>query len=193
LRRNNMLKSVALLAVLCIVFCSCVANSQEKKAGVLEFKMKGIDGKEVDLSKYKGKVVMFVNVASKCGYTPQYKGLQGLYEKYADKGLVIIGVPANEFGKQEPGTDEEIAEFCSSTYNVKFPMLSKVVVKGKGQVPLYTYLTSKDTNPQFAGDIKWNFTKFLVSRKGEIVNRFEPKVAPESEEIRAAIEAELAK
>lgn len=160
---------------------------------VLSFKMKGIDGKEVDLAKYKGKVVLFVNVASKCGLTPQYKGLQGLYEKYQDKGFVIIGVPANEFGGQEPGTDAEIAQFCSTKYNVSFPMLSKVVVKGKGQAPLYQHLTSKETNPKFGGDLKWNFTKFLVSRDGEIVNRFEPSVSPDSAVMKTAIEAELAK
>ena len=132
-------------------------------------------------------------MASKCGYTPQYKGLQALYEKYKDKGLVIIGVPANEFGHQEPGTDAEIAKFCESKYNVKFPMLSKVVVKGEGQVPLYKYLTSKETNPKFGGEIKWNFTKFLISRGGAIVTRFEPAVSPESDQMKQAIEAELAK
>lgn len=142
---------------------------------------------------YQGKVVLFVNVASKCGYTPQYKGLQSLYEKYQDQGLVIIGVPANEFGGQEPGSDEEIAKFCESKYNVKFPMLSKVVVKGEGQVPLYKFLTSKETNPKFGGAIKWNFTKFLVGRSGEIAARFEPAVSPESDQVKQALEAELAK
>ena len=193
-----MRKSITLCAILALLGLSfSVAYSQNKGGAkvpdVLNFKMKGIDGKEVDLSQYKGKVVMFVNVASQCGYTPQYKGLQALYEKYQDQGMVIIGVPANEFGKQEPGTDAEIAEFCSAKYNVKFPMLSKVVVKGKGQVPLYKYLTSKETNPRFGGDIKWNFTKFLVGRDGDIVARFEPKVTPESAEIRTAIESALAK
>ena len=135
-----MLRFVALFTALAVVgLTSFVAHSQDKtadgKAAVLNFKMKTIDGKETDLSQYKGKVVLFVNVASKCGLTPQYKGLQALYAKYKDKGLVIIGVPANEFGGQEPGTDEEIAKFCSSKYDVTFPMLSKVVVKGEGQVP----------------------------------------------------------
>jgi len=160
---------------------------------VLNFKMKGIDGKQVDLSKYQGKVVLFVNVASKCGYTPQYKGLEKLHEKYADQGLVIIGVPANQFGSQEPGTDAQIAKFCKTKYDVKFPMLSKVVVKGEGITPLYEYLTSKKTDPKFGGAIKWNFTKFLVGRNGEVVGRFEPKVKPESEEMTGAIEAELKK
>jgi glutathione peroxidase len=155
--------------------------------------MKGIDGKEVDLSKYQGKVVMFVNVASECGLTPQYKALQAVYSKYSRDGLVIVGVPANEFGKQEPGTDAEIAKFCSTKYKVTFPMLSKVVVKGEGITPLYQYLTSKETDPKFAGEIQWNFTKFLISRKGEIVNRFEPRVRPDSKEVISAIEEELKK
>jgi glutathione peroxidase len=160
---------------------------------VLNFKMKGIDGKEVDLSKYQGKVVMFVNVASKCGLTPQYKALQEVYDKYSKDGLVIVGVPANEFGKQEPGTDLEISKFCTDKYNVTFPMLSKVVVKGKGITPLYEHLTSKTTDPKFSGEIKWNFTKFLISRNGEIVNRFEPRVKPDAKEVTSAIEAELKK
>lgn len=193
-----MLKLVALFTALAIMgITASVTHSQEKtgdgKAAVLNFKMKTIDGKDTDLSQYKGKVVMVVNVASKCGLTPQYKGLQALYAKYKDKGLVIIGVPANEFGGQEPGTDEEIAKFCSSKYDVTFPMLSKVVVKGKGICPLYAFLTSKATNPSFGGEIQWNFTKFLVSRQGEVVNRFEPRVSPDSKEIVGAIEAELAK
>ncbi len=162
-------------------------------SGPLGFTMKGIDGKDVDLGQYKGKVVLFVNVASKCGYTKQYTGLQALYKKHEADGLVIIGVPANEFGSQEPGTDEEIQKFCSSKYSVTFPMLSKVVVKGDGICPLYKFLTSKDSNGKFAGDIKWNFEKFLVNRKGEVVGRYESKVAPESETLAKAIDAELAK
>ena len=168
-------------------------KGDRKVPAVLNFKMKGLDGKEVDLAQYQGKVVLFVNVASECGYTPQYKGLQALHDKYAKDGLVVVGVPANEFGAQEPGTDEEIARFCATTYNVKFPMLSKVVVKGKDICPLYRYLTSKDTDPKFAGEIGWNFTKFVISRDGTIVNRFEPDVEPQSGEMIKAIEAELKK
>jgi glutathione peroxidase len=168
-------------------------KGDKKVPAVLNFKMKALDGQETDLSQYQGKVVLFVNVASQCGYTPQYKGLQELYDKYAKDGLVILGVPANEFGTQEPGTDQEIAKFCSTNYNVKFPMLSKVVVKGAGICPLYKYLTSKETDPKFGGDIKWNFTKFLIARDGTIVNRFEPAVKPESQEMTKAIEAELKK
>jgi glutathione peroxidase len=155
--------------------------------------MKGLDGKDVDLAKYQGKVVLVVNVASKCGFTPQYKGLQSLHDRYASEGLVVLGVPANNFGKQEPGTDDEIAKFCDSKYSVKFDMLAKVSVKGDDECALYKYLTSKETDPKFGGDIKWNFTKFLINRKGEVVGRFDPKVDPVSEEIMKAIEAELEK
>jgi glutathione peroxidase len=132
-------------------------------------------------------------VASQCGYTPQYEALEKLHEKYGSGGLVVLGVPANDFGKQEPGADEEIAKFCSSKYNVKFDMLAKVPVKGEGKCDLYKYLTSKQTDPKFAGEIKWNFTKFLIGRNGEIVARFESKVKPESPEVTKAIETELAK
>jgi glutathione peroxidase len=136
---------------------------------------------------------LFVNVASECGYTKQYKGLQELHEKYGKQGLAIIGVPANEFGGQEPGTDKEIAQFCDSKFGVKFDMLSKVVVKGEGQCPLYKHLTSKETDPKFAGDVKWNFEKFLISRTGEIVGRYRSAVEPMSDELTNAIETELAK
>jgi glutathione peroxidase len=182
------------LAVLAMVPALVGAADEKKKvAPVLNFKMKGIDGKEVDLSKYQGKVILFVNVASQCGLTPQYKPLQKLHEKYSGDGLVIIGVPANEFGMQEPGTDKEIAKFCETKYKVTFPMLSKVVVKGEGIAPLYDFLTSKKTNPKFGGEIQWNFTKFLISREGEIVKRFEPRVRPDAKEVISAIEDELKK
>lgn len=171
-----------------------VAEEKEKNvAPVLDFTMKSIDGKPVDLSKYQGKVVLIVNVASQCGLTPQYKGLQGLHEKYSDKGLAILGFPANEFGKQEPGTDAEIAEFCSANYGVDFDMFSKVVVKGDGQCDLYKFLTSPETNPGFDGDITWNFEKFLIGKDGKVVKRFPPRVAPQNAEVVSAIEAELAK
>jgi glutathione peroxidase len=160
---------------------------------VLKFKMTSLDGKEVNLADYQGKVVLFVNVASKCGYTPQYKGLEALHEKYAKDGLVIIGVPSNDFGGQEPGTNQQIAEFCSATYGVKFPMMSKVPVKGADQTPLYKFLTSKETNPNSAGPIKWNFTKFLIGKDGQIVARFESAVKPDSENMTKAIETELKK
>jgi glutathione peroxidase len=166
----------------------------KKVADVLSFKMKSLDEQgDIDLSKFQGKVVLIVNVASRCGYTPQYKGLEALHDKYAKEGLVVFGVPANEFGGQEPGTNPEIAKFCQTKYGVKFPMAAKVVVKGEGICPLYKYLTSKETNPTSGGDIKWNFTKFLIGRDGKIVSRFEPGVKPESETVTGAIETELKK
>jgi glutathione peroxidase len=175
------------------LLASTVAADSKEIPPVLNFTMKSIDGKDVKLSQFQGKVVMFVNVASKCGLTPQYQALQALHDRYADKGLVIIGVPANDFGRQEPGSDSEIAEFCTSKYGVKFPMMSKVSVKGAGQCDLYRFLTSKETNPKFAGEITWNFEKFLISRKGEVVQRFSPRTRPDDPAVIKAIEDELAK
>jgi glutathione peroxidase len=187
---------VCLLAGL-LAFAPAMARADSKGdskvASVLDHKMKGIDGKDVDLSQYKGKVVMIVNVASKCGLTPQYSQLELTYEKYKDKGFVIIGVPANEFGHQEPGTDQEIVAFCTSKYSVSFPMLSKVVVKGPGITPLYQQLTKEEKNPKFNGDIAWNFTKFLVGRDGEVAARFEPRTKPDAPEVEKAIVSELSK
>jgi glutathione peroxidase len=160
---------------------------------IYDFTMKSIDGQPVSLKSYGGKVVLLVNVASKCGFTPQYAGLEALYEKYKDRGLVIVGVPANNFAAQEPGTNEEIKQFCSNKYNVTFPMMSKVSVKGDDTTPLYVFLTDKTENPKVGGDIKWNFTKFLFDRNGNPVARFEPAVTPDSPEVQAAVEAALAK
>lgn len=183
---------LATLATAAVAAFGFAADKKEEKVkSPLDFKLKDIDGKEVDLSQYKGKVVLLVNVASKCGYTPQYDGLQKLYSAHEKEGLVVIGVPANEFGKQEPGSDADIKEFCTTKYKVSFPMMSKVVVKGDGITPLYAYLTGKDTNPKYAGDIKWNFEKFLISKKGEVVGRFESKVKPDSDELAKAIKTEL--
>src|SRR6266481_6308125 len=134
----------------------------------LDFTMKSIDGRPVDLSKYQGRVVLMVNVASECGFTPQYEGLEDLHKKYAAKGLSILGFPANEFGAQEPGTNKEIAQFCKQNYSVEFDMFSKIIVKGAGQAPLYKYLT---THPKFRGDVAWNFEKFLIGRNGEVIGR----------------------
>ncbi len=172
-----------------------VPASPDKKdvAAALNFTMKDIDGKDVALSKYQGKVVLIVNVASECGLTPQYADLQALHDKYAEQGLVILGFPANEFNQQEPGSNEDIKTFCTTKYNVKFPMFAKVVVKGEGQCDLYKFLTSSETNPKFAGEIQWNFTKFLLARDGSVVNRFEPKIKPSADEVIKAIETELAK
>lgn len=176
-----------------IITAAQAAEKGGKVPAALNFKMKSLTGKEVDLSKYRGKVVLIVNVASQCGLTPQYEGLEELHEKYAGQGLAVLGFPANEFGKQEPGEDSEIAEFCQQNYGVKFDMFSKVVVKGEGQCPLYKFLTSKESDPKFPGDITWNFEKFLINRDGEIVDRFAPKVKPDSQEVVSAIENELAK
>lgn len=184
--------SIAVVATLTFAVRGDDKKGATKVGPALNFKMKTIDGKEVELSKYQGKVVLFVNVASQCGLTPQYEGLQKLYTKYEKDGLVIIGVPANEFNGQEPGTDAEISKFCTTEYGVKFPMLSKVVVKGDGIAPLYKYLT-QEAGEKFKGDIKWNFEKFLVNRQGEVVARFAPTVTPQDAKITAAIEAELQK
>jgi glutathione peroxidase len=187
------LMAAGLLVVPAIVSAQEKDKGEKKVPAALNFKMKSLDGKDVDLSKYQGKVVMFVNVATYCGNTPQYKQLQELHDKYSKDGLVIVGVPANEFGGQEPGTDAEIAKFCDSKYNVKFDMMSKCVVKGDGICPLYKYLTSKDTDPKFGGDVTWNFEKFVVGRNGEVAARFKPKVKPDAEEVVKAIEEELKK
>ena len=150
-----------------------------------EFTMKTIDGKPMSLAAYKGKVVLAVNVASQCGYTPQYAGLEALYKKYKGKGLVIAGFPANNFGGQEPGTDDEIKTFCDRTYKVTFPIFSKISVKGADQAPLYQYLTQK------GGEVKWNFAKFLVGKDGRVIKKFDSGVEPSSEELAKAIEAVL--
>ena len=155
-------------------------------SNVHEFTLNSIDGKPAPLSAYQGKVVLIVNVASRCGFTPQYAGLEALYEKYKDRGFVILGFPANNFGGQEPGTNEEIKTFCSTKYNVTFPMYSKISVKGDDKAPLYQFLT--DTT---GSEIQWNFTKFLVDKDGKVVARFESKVTPESPDVAAAIEKAL--
>ncbi len=162
------------------------------ETSVYEFTMRNIDGENVKLDTYKGKVLLIVNVASKCGYTPQYEGLEALYQKNKDSGLVILGFPANNFMSQEPGTEAEIKEFCSTKYKVTFPMFAKISVKGEDQHPLYTYLTNKRSNPEFAGDISWNFNKFLVDRQGKVVARFGSKDTPEGEAITAAVAKYLA-
>ena len=173
-------------------FVACASLFAQSKT-IYDFTIKSIDGQPVPLSSYSGKVVLVVNVASKCGFTPQYAGLEAVYEKYKDRGLVIVGIPANNFAQQEPGTNDEIKKFCSNKYNVTFPMMSKVSVKGDDKAPLYTFLTDKASDPQFGGDIKWNFTKFLFDRSGNIVARFEPATTPDSPQVIAAIEAALAK
>lgn len=188
-----MIRSIVAAFVAAAFSVSAVAEEKGAKvSGPLSYTLKDIKGNPTELSKFKGKVVLFVNVASKCGLTPQYEGLQALYTKYEKEGLVIIGVPANEFGKQEPGTNEEIETFCKG-YKVSFPMMAKVVVKGDGIDPLYKFLTEKETNPKFAGPITWNFEKFLIGRDGQVVGRFAPRTTPEDPKLAAAIETELKK
>jgi len=175
------------------------ATAEDAKAGdapakgPLNVTMKTLDGEDANLAKkYKDKVVLLVNVASQCGLTPQYEQLEALHEKYAKLGLAVVGVPCNQFGEQEPGTAEEIAEFCEANYAVEFDLLAKVDVNGKDAAPLYKYLTSKETNEKFPGKITWNFEKFLFNRGGQPVARFAPKVKPDAPEVVEAIEAELA-
>jgi glutathione peroxidase len=160
-------------------------------AGIYDFTLNSIDGKPAPLAAYKGKVVMLVNVASRCGYTPQYAGLEALYRKYKDRGLVVLGFPANNFGGQEPGTNEEIKTFCKSKYDVTFPIYSKVSVKGEDKTPLYTFLTDKSVNPTTGGEVKWNFTKFLAGKDGKVIGRFDSGVDPNSPELITAIEKAL--
>ena len=156
-----------------------------------DFSAKTIDGKTRNLSEYRGKIALIVNVASECGLTPQYRGLEELHEKYGARGLAVLGFPANEFGAQEPGSSEQIQSFCTTKYGVKFDMFEKVKVKGAGIDPLFAFLTSAETNPGLSGDIKWNFNKFLVGKNGELLARFEPQVEPTSAEVTAAIEKAL--
>jgi glutathione peroxidase len=158
---------------------------------VYDFKMKNIDGSEVKLDAYKGKVVMIVNTASKCGYTPQYESLQAVYDKYKDQNFVILGFPANNFMGQEPGTDTEIKEFCTLKYKVTFPMFSKISVKGADQHPLYTYLTNEKSNPGFSGEIGWNFEKFLLDKNGKTIARWKSNVKPDDSQVIEAIEKAL--
>jgi glutathione peroxidase len=179
------MKTIALLASLI-----AMTTLATPAASLYDIKLKDIDGKDTSLSAYKGKVVLIVNVASKCGYTKQYAGLEATYLKYKDQGLVVLGFPCNQFGGQEPGTNEEIKQFCSSKFNVTFPMFDKIEVNGANRHPLYVALAGKDS--PFPGDIKWNFNKFLIGKNGKILERFDSKVTPESEELTKAVEAALA-
>ncbi|MBA3315246.1 MAG: glutathione peroxidase [Planctomycetaceae bacterium] len=168
-------------------------KGEKKESPVLGQKMETLSGEKADLSKYEGKVLLIVNVASKCGATPQYEPLEGTYEKYKDDGLVVLGFPCNQFGSQEPGTSEEIAEFCKENYGVTFPMFSKIDVNGDKAAPLFKYLTSKEAVGEDAGPVKWNFEKFLIGRDGKVVERFRTPVRPDDPKVVAAIERELAK
>jgi glutathione peroxidase len=190
--KNSVEEIMSKLAI--AVACSTLFLAASLFAGdktVFDYTLKTIDGQPAPLAAYKGKVVLLVNVASRCGFTPQYTALESIYEKYKDRGFVIVGIPANNFGSQEPGTNEEIKTFCSSKYNVTFPMMSKVSVKGDDKTPLYQFLTSSSGNPKTGGEIQWNFTKFLIGPDGQVLARFEPKVTPDSPEVTSAIEKAL--
>ena len=184
-RTLHIMNRVRLLATVFIatMTTALAANS------VQDIALKDIDGKDSSLKQFNGKVILVVNVASKCGLTPQYKGLEALYRKYKDQGLVIVGFPCNDFGAQEPGTPDEIKEFCSTKYDVTFPLMGKLHVKGPEQHPLYATLTGKDA--KFPGDIEWNFGKFLIARDGTVIQRFSPKTTPDSSDVTAAIEQAL--
>jgi glutathione peroxidase len=163
-------------------------------ASDISYTMKTLGGKEVDLAQqYKGKVLLVVNVASKCGLTPQYKDLEALHEKYREKGLCVVGFPCNQFGQQEPGSADEIREFCSANYGVKFDLFGKIEVNGDGACDLYKHLTALETQPKGAGKISWNFEKFLIGRDGKVLARFEPRMKPTDPLVIKAIETELAK
>ena len=169
----------------------CVAGTTSMAAdSIHEFKMKNIEGKDVELSEYKGKVLLVVNVASKCGATPQYEQLQALHDKYKEKGLVVVGVPCNQFGGQEPGTEKDIQKFCTDKYKVTFPMMSKVDVNGEKEDPLYKFLKA---HAESKDDVKWNFEKFVVSKEGKVVNRFKTAVEPDADEVVSVVESELKK
>jgi glutathione peroxidase-family protein len=163
----------------------------DSKQSIYQFHVNNIFGFDKTLEEFKGKVLLLVNTASKCGFTPQYAGLQELYDKYKDRGFVVLGFPADNFMHQEPGSNEEILNFCKVNYNVTFPMYGKVSVKGKDIHPLYKFLTEKETNPEFSGKITWNFNKFLISKEGMILNRFKSVTTPMNNKVIAAIEEAL--
>lgn len=189
-----MKRIIGLVAIAALFFSSCASkkNSEAGTSKFYEYSALNIRGDEVKMSDFKGKVVLIVNTASKCGYTPQFEGLEKLYKKYNHEGLVVLGFPSNQFGNQDPGTNEEIQEFCQANYGVSFPMFSKIDVNGADEHPLYTYLKSNVPNLETA-DIKWNFTKFLIGKDGKPMNRYESKVKPEDIEndIRSALKADV--
>jgi glutathione peroxidase len=179
------MKTFALLFTLALM--TTLATSA---ASLYDIPLKDIDGTATNLAAYKGKVLLIVNVASHCGFTKQYAALEATYKKYSDQGFAILGFPCNQFGGQEPGSNEEIKAFCTSTFSVNFPLFDKLEVNGAGRSPLYEQLAGSAS--PFPGDIKWNFTKFLIGKDGTIIKRFESKVTPDSPEVTAAIEAALA-
>ena len=186
-----------LMAATLLLTCTAFLHAQEPAAdpeapdSVHDFTVTDIRGEEVNLADYRGKTLLIVNTASKCGFTPQYEGLQKLHEEYKDRGLVVIGFPSNDFKQQEPGSNEQILQFCQENYGVEFPMMSKIHVKGDEQHPLYRYLTKEETAGEYAGEIGWNFTKFLIGPDGRIAARFPSKVEPQDEQVTKAVEKTL--
>jgi len=181
------MRNLLLLSLLLTLFS--LLNAKEKEVSIYDFNVTSIDGKEVSMSKYRGKVLLIVNVASECGFTPQYEGLEKLYETYRERGFMVLGFPSNQFGKQEPGSNEEIIFFCQGTYDVQFDMFAKIDVNGDNAIPLYKYLKKEQSGFLWTESIKWNFTKFLVDRNGNVVKRYGSSTKPES--IKEDIEALL--
>lgn len=177
-------------SLLALAFVACLGLAAAEPASIYDFSLNRIDGTPQSLGEYRGKVVLLVNVASKCGYTPQYEGLEALYDRYRGRGLVVLGFPANDFGAQEPGSNTEIAEFCRATWSVRFPMFEKIHVKGEAQHPLYAWLTSRPD--PIGGEIDWNFQKFLVDRDGNVVERLAPRIEPQDPAVIGTIESLLA-
>lgn len=178
------------ILMICMAGCS-TARKEIDVNSIYEIEVETISGEAVKLEAYKGKTLLIVNTASKCGFTGQYEGLQAIYEQYEARGLEVLGFPSNDFLRQEPGSNDEIATFCQRNYGVTFPMFAKISVKGSDQHPLYTYLTSKETNPQFGGKISWNFNKFLISKDGKITARFGSRIKPQDDEIVEALNNEV--
>ena len=191
--RSVMVSGAMMMASFGVAPLGFAGDDEAKAPPALAFEMDTLEGKKVDLKSYNGKVVLIVNVASECGLTPQYEGLQALYEKYKDKGLVILGFPCNQFGSQEPGSAAEIKSFCTKNYGVTFDMFAKVDVNGDKAAPLFKHLTALETKPKGAGKVSWNFEKFVIGRDGNVVGRFAPTIAPDSEELVKTIEELLSK
>lgn len=185
-------KWLAIGVVIMVLAGGAGAGEEAAVPGFYDFTMKEIYGEEVNLGTFRGKVLLVVNVASRCGFTKQYAGLEKLYQTYKDRGFAVLGFPANNFLGQEPGTDSEIRQFCKNTYGVSFPMFSKISVKGKNIHPLYAFLTSKDLHPEHGGAVSWNFNKFLIDRNGNVSGRFGSRTAPGSPVLVQAIEQALA-
>jgi glutathione peroxidase len=198
---NSLLSSLSVLTIAAVLGAAglgAVANTRGKpdmqsSKGIYDFVVQDIGGKDVSLGQFKGKVLLVVNVASQCDFTPQYAGLEALYQQKKDRGLVVLGFPANDFGSQEPGTNAEIKQFCSENYHVTFPMFAKITVKGAAKHPLYRLLTEKATDPNFAAEIRWNFTKFVIGRDGSIRNRFDSRLAPDNAGLVGAVDQALGK